>query len=286
MSDPGNFQEAANGSGSADEAVEGARMSFFEHLQELSTRLKKALLAFIIAFVVVSSLPNPLHPFGGPNSLFGYNFLVISLVRYAESAYRGYDFYVNAVTSPVTVFINISLALAVIASLPVIFNEIYGFVAPGLYQREKKAVRKYVLPFAVLFAIGALFGLFIIFPIIMRILLEFYTAFGLANLVELTDFVNLLLLIPILTGLAYTFPVFLVPLVEFKILSAKQLSSARKWVYVIVALGVSIANPDPTDLSSLPIIIPVFILYEITILLAKRVERNRAKVMVIDQVPS
>ena len=97
------------------------------------------------------------------------------------------------------------------------------------------------------------------------------------NLVSLSDFVNLLLLIPVMTGLAFTFPVFLVPLVEFKVLTAKQLSSARKWVYIGVALTVSIANPDPTDLSSLPIIIPIFILYEITILISKRIEKNRAK---------
>jgi sec-independent protein translocase protein TatC len=252
-------------------------MSFFDHLNELGSRLKKALLAFVVAFVAVSSVPNPLHPFGGPNSLFGYNFLVISLVRYAESDYTNYHFYASGVTAPITVFINVSLALAIIISLPVIFYEIYGFVAPGLYQREKKAVRKYVLPFALLFGIGAFFGLFIIFPIIMKILLSFYSAFGIENLVELTDFVNLLLLIPVMTGLAFTFPVFLVPLVEFKIISAKQLSSARKWVYIIVALGVSIANPDPTDLSSLPIIIPVLVLYEITILIAKRVEKNRLK---------
>lgn len=252
-------------------------MSFFDHLNELASRLKKALLAFVIAFVAVSSFPDPLHPFGGPNSLFGYNFLVVSLVDYAESDYRNYRFFSQSVTAPITVFINVSLVLAIIISLPIIFSEIYGFVAPGLYQREKKAVRKYVLPFSVLFSIGAVFGLVVIFPIIMKILLAFYSAFAVQNLVELTDFVNLMLLIPVMTGLAFTFPVFLVPLVEFKVLSAKQLSSARKWVYVIVALGVSIANPDPTDLSSLPIIIPVFILYEITILIAKRVERNRAK---------
>ena len=275
MSGPSNIQQEGNGG--ADATVEGARMSFFEHLHELSSRLKKALLAFVIAFVAVSSFPNPFHPFGGPGSLFGYNFLVISLVKYATNYYANFKFFSPTVTSPITVFINISLVLAVVISLPVIFYEIYGFVTPGLYQREQKAVRKYVVPFAGLFAIGAIFGLLIIFPTIMKILLSFYSAFQLQNLVSLPDFVNLLLLIPMLTGLAFTFPVFLVPLVELKILSAKQLSRARKWVYIIVALGVSIANPDPTDLSSLPIIIPVFILYEITILIAKRVERNRMK---------
>jgi len=264
-----------------DATVEGTRMSFFDHLSELAQRLKRALFAFIIAFVAVSSVPNPFHPFGGPTALFGYDFLVVTLVNDAESYYLGtFKLIAPTLTAPITVFLNVSLVLAFVFALPFMFYQIYGFIAPGLYQREKKAVRKYLAPFAGLFAAGAIFGLVVIFPTIMRILLSFYAAFGLQNLVSLSDFINLLLLVPVITGLAFTFPVFLVPLVEFKILSAKQLSSARKWVYIGVALSVSIANPDPTDLSSLPIIIPIFILYEVTILLSKRIEKNRAKAAV------
>jgi sec-independent protein translocase protein TatC len=262
----------------SDATVEGTRMSFFDHLSELAQRLKRALFAFIIAFVAVSSVPDPFHPFGGPTSLFGYNFLVITLVNVAEKYYLGtFNLYAQGLTSPITVFLNVSLVLAFVISLPIMFYQIYGFIAPGLYQREKKAVRKYLAPFTGLFAAGAVFGLVVIFPTITRILLSFYKAFGLQNLVSLSDFINLLLLVPVMTGIAFTFPVFLVPLVEFKILSAKQLSGARKWVYIGVALSVSIANPDPTDLSSLPIIIPIFILYEVTILISKRIEKNRAK---------
>jgi sec-independent protein translocase protein TatC len=285
LSDPGNVQQGRTEAG--DSTVEGARMSFFEHLNELASRLKKALLAFVVAFVAVSSLPNPFHPFGGPGSLFGYDFLVIALVRDAEAyGAKNFNFIAPNPITPITVFVNVSVVLALVISLPFIFYEIYGFVAPGLYQREKKAVRRYIAPFAGLFTIGGAFGLVLIFPTIMKILLTFYSAFNLQNLVSVEDFINLLLLIPVLTGLAFTFPVFLVPLVEFRVISTKQLSSARKWVYIAVALGVSIANPDPTDISSLPIIIPIFILYEITILLGKRAEKNRLKTSTEATVPN
>jgi len=256
--------------------IDGARMTFFEHLGELSQRLKKCLFAFIIAFAVVSSVPDPFHPFGGPYSLFGYNFLLLTLLHNAETKYApGLQLFAKDLTDPISVFINLSLVVALIVSMPYIFNQIYGFVAPGLYQREKKAVRKYLLPFTVLFASGGLFGLLVVFPIVMRILISFFPAFNLANLISLTSFVNMLLLIPVITGLAFTFPVFLIPLVEFKVLNVKQLSSARKWVYVIVALVVGIVNPDPTFISSIPIIVPIYILYEITVFIAKRIENNR-----------
>ena len=258
--------------------VEGTRMPLTAHLVELSARLRKSLYAFIIAFAVVSSLPNPYHPFGGPGALFGYNFLVIALLRKAELSYaQNFQFIATTVTAPISVFLNISLVLALVFSMPVIFNQIYGFIAPGLYQRERKAVSKYILPFTLLFGIGGVFGLVVVFPIVMRILLSFYGPFDLASLVSLNDFVNLLLLVPVVTGLAFTFPVYLIPLVELKVINVKQLSSSRKWVYVGVALIVGLVNPDPTFISSIPIIIPIYILFEITVFIAKRMEKKRMK---------
>jgi sec-independent protein translocase protein TatC len=258
--------------------VDGARMSIFDHLAELAGRLKKCLYAFIIAFAVISSLPNPFHPFGGDTALFGYNFLLISLLIDAERwTAANYSFFSVSLTTPISVWINLSLALSVIATLPVIFSQIYGFVAPGLYSREKKAVRKYVLPFTVLFSIGGIFGLSVIFPTVMRVLLIFFKAFNQAPLLPLNDFVNMLILIPVMTGLGFTFPVFVIPLVELKIISSKQISGVRKWVYVLIALAVGLVNPDPTFISSIPIILPVYFLFEMTVYISKRIERNRAK---------
>ncbi len=266
--------------------INGTRMSIFDHLAELANRLKKCLYAFIIAFAVVSSLPDPLQPFGGKSALFGYNFLLISALKYAENrTAKGFLFYAQGLTTPVSVFINLSLALAIVITLPIIFGQIYGFVAPGLYLREKKAVSKYVLPFAALFTIGGIFGLVVIFPTIMRILLIFYKAFQLDPLVSVGDFVNLLILVPVVTGLGFTFPVFIIPLVELKVITAKQLSSVRKWVYILVALAVGLVNPDPTFISSIPIIIPVYILYEITVYYAKRIEKNRLKASATQVIP-
>jgi sec-independent protein translocase protein TatC len=276
-SNPSDYQRPQGESTDGEPPIEGTRMTFFEHLGELAQRLKKCLFAFIISFALVSALPDPTHPFGGTTSLFGYNFLLLSLLHRAEMATMGekYTLLATGLMDPITVFINLSLVVAVMVALPYLFYQIYGFVAPGLYSREKKAVRKYLLPFTLLFVTGSIFGLLVIFPTIMRILLIFFNAFNLAPYVPLNDFVNLLLLVPALTGLAFTFPIFVLPLVEFKVVSVKQLSSARKWVYVVVALAVGIINPDPTFISSIPIVVPIFILYEVTVLLAKRVENKR-----------
>ena len=247
------------------------------HLSELSVRLKNCLFAYIIALAVVSSIPNPFHPFGGPYSFFGYNFLLAVLIRRAEVAYApGVVFIAQSPADPIFAFLNLCMILALLVSLPYIFYQIYGFVAPGLYQREKRVVRKYLLPFTVLLTIGGFFGLFVIFPIVMKILLLFFKPLGVGYYFTLSSFVSFLILIPLMTGLAFTFPVFIIPLVELRILKAEQLSKARKWFYVGFALAVSIANPDPTDISSIPVIVPVLILYEITIFVAKRIEKNRA----------
>jgi sec-independent protein translocase protein TatC len=281
---PGNAQSRSDGTRYAEGAAAfdpsrtELRMTFLEHLGELGARLKKALLGYILALVLASSLPNPIHPFG-PNGVYGYNFLLIALIDRAEFYYlpAGYKLIVTGLTDPVFAFMNVSLVVALVASMPYIFYQVYGFVAPGLYQRERKAVRKYLLPFTLLLTIGCIFGLFIVFPLVMKILILFYQPLGVISLIPLDSFVNLLILVPVMTGLAFTFPVFLVPLVELRVLSVKQLTSARKWVYVLVALAVSLANPDPTDISSVPIVVPILVLYEITILVAKRIERGRAR---------
>jgi len=70
--------------------------------------------------------------------------------------------------------------------------------------------------------------------------------------------------------------------VEFKVLKVSQLTKARKWVYVIICLAVGLVNPDPTFISSIPIVVPIFVLYEITIFLAKRIENNRAKAAALE----
>ena len=277
MGEPPNAEEDRQNEDS-EPTIEGSRMPLTQHLAELAVRLRRSLYAFIIAFAVVSSLPNPYHPFGGDAALFGYDFLVIALIRRAEDLYaKNFGLIATTVTSPISIFLNVSLALALVFSMPVIFNQIYGFIAPGLYQRERKAVRKYIVPFAVLFALGGVFGLVVVFPIVMHILLSFFAPFNLASLLPLNDFINLLLLVPVVTGLAFTFPVYIIPLVELKVIDVKQLSGARKWVYVGVALIVGLVNPDPTFISSIPIIIPIYVLFEITVFIAKRIESKRAK---------
>ncbi len=252
-------------------------MSFLDHLSELATRLKISLIAFIIAFAAISTIPDPTHPFGGTHSLFGYNFLLIALIDRAANAYLpGYQLIVVSGTDPIFAFLDTSMVLALVISLPYIFHEIYGFIAPGLYAKERRAVRKYILPFAGLFATGGLFGLFVVFPIVMHIILVFFGAFGnIAQLFPLNSFVDFLLLVPFLTGLAFTFPVFIIPLVELRIIEVKQLTASRKWVYLLVALIVGLVDPDPTFISVIPIIIPIYILFEITVFLSKRIEKNR-----------
>jgi sec-independent protein translocase protein TatC len=277
-------QVAAPAESSADFAIP---TSILSHLSELGARIKKALFGYLAALILITSVPDPLHPFGGPNSFYGYNFLLMTLIREAETVYApGIQFFVQSPADPVFAFFNVSMVLALLVTMPYIFHQVYGFIAPGLYKRERRAVRKYVLPFSVLMTIGSVFGLTVIFPTVMRILFLFFRPTGVENMVALDQFVNFMILIPLLTGLAFTFPVFIIPLVELKVISSKQLSSARKWVYVLVALAVGIVNPDPTFITSIPIIVPIFILFEITVYVAKRIDRKAVeKSLLLDQVP-
>ncbi|MDG6997498.1 MAG: twin-arginine translocase subunit TatC [Nitrososphaerota archaeon] len=79
----------------------------------------------------------------------------------------------------------------------------------------------------------------------------FYNAFQVTSMVSLSDFVSMLILIPMVTSLGFAFPVFILPSVELKILNSKQFGSVRKCVYILVALAVGLVNPDPIFTSSI-----------------------------------
>jgi sec-independent protein translocase protein TatC len=187
--------------------TEASRSTIWGHLSELGQRLKRCLFAFIIALVVASSVPDPFHPFGGAHAFYGYNFLVTDLIRYAENTYApGYTIFPLSPADPVFAYINVSLVIALVGSMPFIFYELYGFVAPGLYLRERRAVRKYLLPFTILLVAGEIFGVVVIFPIVMRMLLLFYAPTGTSAFISIDNFVNLLLIIPLMSAMGFTFP--------------------------------------------------------------------------------
>jgi Sec-independent protein secretion pathway component TatC len=249
---------------------------FWEELEELVKILKKIVYLFIILFGIFLILPSPEAFTLNNQNIFFYDLFIFWLLRVAEKSYlpSGTMIFAPTITAPLFAILYLAFLLALSITIPFASLEIYRFVAPALYRRERLAIRKYVLPFAILYLFGFFFTIFFILPLTFKMLLYWYQPLGIVPLVSISSFIYIIVILPILGGLLFCIPVFLLPLIELGALKTKTLTKNRILVYLIIAFIAGLISPDPTMLSVIPILIPIYILYEITILLGKRIEKR------------
>jgi len=168
-----------------------------------------------------------------------------------------------------------ALYLALAITIPYAFKEIYAFISPALYKREKKVIRKYLLPFGILYVTGAIYTTIFILPLTFRALIFLYEPLNIELLINLNDFINMVVLMVILGGVLFSLPTLILPLIEAGILKVRTLSKNRVLIYLIVAFIAGLISPDPTFLSVIPLLIPVYVLYEGTIIIGKKLENKQ-----------
>ncbi len=250
---------------------------FLDYINELIIRIRKVIIVFIIALLIFLVIPSAefFNDQRSNNPLF-YDLFIFWLIRTMVKAYLPAEFklFVPSPTSPLFVMIQLALLLALAITIPFAFYELYAFISPALYKREKKVLKKYLLPFALLYLIGLIFTLVLVLPLTFRALTLFYEPLGLAPLINLNDFINTVVILTILGGLLFATPSILLPLIEIGVISTRVLSKYRILIYLIIAFIAGLISPDPTFLSLLPLLFPVYLLYEITIYIGKRIEKK------------
>ncbi|HLI46591.1 MAG TPA: twin-arginine translocase subunit TatC [Geobacterales bacterium] len=251
--------------------------SAWKYIDELAGRIKRILLVFIISLLVFLALPAP-NPFDlKTSSIFFYDTLIFWLIRTMEVAYlpQGAKIFSISITSPLFSVIQMALYLALAITIPYAFKEIYAFISPALYKREKKVIRKYLLPFGILYVTGAIYTTIFILPLTFRALIFLYEPLNIELLINLNDFINMVVLMVILGGVLFSLPTLILPLIEAGILKVRTLSKNRVLIYLIVAFIAGLISPDPTFLSVIPLLIPVYVLYEGTIIIGKKLENKQ-----------
>jgi sec-independent protein translocase protein TatC len=178
-------------------------------------------------------------------------------------------------------FVEVKVAMfgAFLISFPVIANQLWAFVAPGLYAREKKAFLPFLIATPVLFTMGASLAYFVVMPIAFKWFLGFQGDRGGLRLEALPgtgDYLDLVMQFILAFGISFLLPVLLMLLNRAGIVTRAQLVAARRYVIVaITALAAVITPPDV--ISQLSLAIPLVILFEGTLILMRFVERADAK---------
>ncbi|MFB0613527.1 twin-arginine translocase subunit TatC [Aurantiacibacter poecillastricola] len=237
-----------------------------EHLIELRGRLVKAVGALAVAFAVCLYFAD---------DIFG---LLVRPLTEAFPEGQGRLVYTQ-LYGAFFVEIKVALFAAFFISFPIIANQLWAFVAPGLYKREKAAFLPFLIATPVLFTMGACLAYFVVMPLAFPWFLGFQGNVGGLDaeaLPEMGEYLDLVMRFILAFGISFLLPVLLMLLNRAGLVSREQLAAGRKYVIVLVVALAAVVTP-PDVVSQLVLAIPLLLLFEGSLLLMKITERRAAK---------
>ncbi len=248
--------------------------TIWEHLNELAVRLKVVLYSLFLAtafFMVFPANASFLKdPFAFYDPIIG---LVLKQVI-RDTLPSGIQLIAGEFTAPLEIYLIASVLLGIAASTPVIAYEVHKYIDPALYPEERRAVYPFVTSFTILFLIGAAFGYKFLAPFMLWAMLPFFRLTNAIAIIYVMDFYNLVLITTLVTGFAFTLPVFFVLLVKFGIVKTSFITTRRRYIYAGLYIVTAIITPDGGPVADLALFVPMAILLELSVLIGKRYEKN------------
>ncbi len=250
-------------------------LPLWDHISELSKRVKIWIYSFVIATLFYLAVPSDLSFLQNPFQVYHPIITAILAGIRTRLLPSQYILIGGTVTTPLELIVVGSAVFGFATSVPVLAYEMYKFVDPAIKASEKQSVYPFVAAFSILFLVGASFAFFVLLPFIFYFSLPFFQAVGISTFIFADQFYNLVFFVIVLSGFAFTIPVFFVLLVKLHILGTKMLTKNRKYVWAATLVLTAIASPDGGPLADVALFVPIIILLEGAIWYAKRYERGR-----------
>ena len=235
--------------------------SFISHLIELRDRLLKAMVALLVVFGVLFYWARDI-----------YSFLAKPLL---DELPAGSHMIAVEVAAPFFVPIKVTMFVSLVIALPFVLYQIWAFIAPGLYSHEKKFAIPLVATSTVLFLIGMAFAYFIVFPVVFHFVATF-TPEGVEMNTDIQKYFDFVLALFLAFGLAFETPIAVVILTKMGIVSLKKLKESRPYVIVGAFVIAAIFTP-PDVVSQLLLAFPIWLLFELGLLISGFIEKPKEK---------
>ncbi|MBV9586804.1 MAG: twin-arginine translocase subunit TatC [Alphaproteobacteria bacterium] len=244
-------------------------MPLLDHLIELRNRLMWSFGALIVAFLIAYQFKETI-----------YRFLARPLAEILAGQ-PGRQMIFTALTEAFFTYIKVSFWAALCLAFPIIAIQVWKFVAPGLYKTERKAFLPYLCATPVLFLMGASLAYFVVIPYAFRFFLSFETpgtdgSLPIVSEPKVNEYLSLVMTLLFAFGVAFQLPVLLTLMARAGLITSAGLIS--KWRYAIVGMFAVAAVLTPPDIvSQTSLAVPLIVLYGLSILSCRWVEKQRAK---------
>ena len=241
--------------------IEDDKQPFMSHLEELRKRLVACAIAVGVGFVAAYFFKERL-----------FELLVMPLKRVLP---EGDKLIFTNLPEMFFTYLKVAFVAGLLAAMPFIFYEIWMFVAPGLYQKEKKFLIPFVASSSVLFVGGALFGYFVVFPFGFKFFMSFANDYikPLPSVKQYFAFSTKLLLA---FGLVFELPVATFFLAKMGLVTSDFLKKQRKFAILLIFVGAAILTP-PDVITQIMMAGPLLVLYEISIWVAKLAGKKKSE---------
>lgn len=263
-----------------------AEMSFFDHLAELRIHLVRASIAIVfftcICFYYYDFLFDTIIM--GPHKTTFWTYQM--MCRIGEYFNMGPGFCITNIPGKIintemagqfTLQINSALIIGVILGFPYLLWEIWRFIKPALKDNERRSATGFVFYATVLFIIGILFGYFIVAPLSINFLSNYSISPDIENTITIDSYFSSVATLTLCSGAIFELPIVIYILSRLGIMTPKFMREKRRYAIVIIFIIAAIVTPTPDIPTMLTVSFPLFLLYEISIMVSGRVEKKKLK---------
>ncbi|MCW4048727.1 MAG: twin-arginine translocase subunit TatC [Candidatus Bathyarchaeota archaeon] len=255
---------------------EDLELTVWDHFEDLSSKLRRIVVVLLVTMMIVMSVPADLTKIIQLD-FEDYTPLVSAVIEILQDTLLPEDVVLIAFNwlDSFYIFVVISFTISLLICLPYVAAQIYSFLAPAIYETEKRGLFIFVSVFLLLFISGVLYAYYIIVPTTFAVLYRFVNQTRVMPFYSVKDFFDLITFGLIGTGLFYTFPLVIYLVVKVDLLQVDSLREIRKELFVGLAVLTAFLTPDPTPVSMLLMTIPFYVFYELTIIVLTYTMRGK-----------
>jgi len=240
---------------------EGSEQPLIGHLIELRNRLLRIVISILIIFIGLSFYANQI-----------YSLIAEPLIRFLPETT---SMIAIDVASPFLTPFKLALICAIFISMPIILYQFWAFIAPGLYRHERRLTLPLLIFSSILFYSGVAFAYFVVFPLVFEFLTMAAPA-GVEVMTDISKYLDFVLTLFFAFGVAFEVPILTIILVWTGISTPQSLSEKRPYV-IVAAFVIGMFLTPPDAISQTLLAIPIWLLFEIGLLLSRLLTRKNKK---------